>query len=290
VEQLYINLAVNGLVEGLIVAMLALSIVCTYSIARFPNAAAGDYATIGAYAAFYAYTKLAVGVIAAGLLGGLAVAVLSVAFYWMVFRRLEGRGYVAALLASIGIAILSRNVMTFVVGHDPVVFPIPLQRAINVGGVFIQPSDVALAIVSCVILGAVFGLFRFTAIGRQMRALADNQDLARTSGIVTGRVLVVQWLVAGFIAGATGVMLGIKSVIQPESGWSLLLASFAAAILGGLTNLPGAVIGGIIIGVAQELSVNVLGGSYKLGVPFVVILLVLLFRPSGLFGQLRVAR
>ncbi|MFO1281401.1 MAG: branched-chain amino acid ABC transporter permease [Burkholderiales bacterium] len=270
--------------------MLALSIVCTYAIARFPNAAAGDYATIGAYATFIAYTKLGVGIVVAGLLGGLAIAVLSVFFYWAVFRRIEGQGYVAALLASIGIAMLSRNTLTYALGHDPLVFPVPLQRAFDWGGVYVQPTDAWLALMGAAVLAAVFALFHATSIGRQMRALADSRDLARASGIDVDRVLVAQWLVAGFIAAAAGVMLGIKSVIQPESGWTMLLAGFAAAILGGLTSLPGAVVGGLLIGVTQELSVNLVGGSYKLTVPFFVILGVLLVRPEGIFGRSRAAR
>lgn len=283
--QIYANLAINGLVEGLVVAMIALSVVCTYSIARFPNAAVGDFATIGAYAAYFAFTKTAMGVVAAGLVGGVSVAILSLVVYGAVFRPLEGRGFVAPLLASIGVALLSRNVLTFYLGHDPIVFPIQLSRAFNLGGVMIQPTDLVVAGVCAATLLAVFALFRYTSIGRQMRAMADNTDLARTSGVRTHRVLIVQWVVAGFVAGMAGVLLGIKSVIQPESGWTILLAGFAAAILGGLTSLPGAVLGGIVIGVAQEVSVNLVGGSYKLMVPFVVILVVLLFRPAGLLGR-----
>lgn len=289
-SQIYVNLAVNGLVEGLVVAMIALSVVCTYSIARFPNAAVGDYATLGAYAAYFAYTKAATGVVLAGLVGGVAIAVVSLVFYAAVFRPLEGRGYVAPLLASIGVAMLCRNVLTFFIGHDPLVFPIPLKRAFNLGGVLIQPTDLVVAGVCIATLGAVFALFHGTAIGRQMRAMADDSGLARTGGIRTHRVLVVQWAVAGFIAGLAGVLLGIKSVIQPESGWTILLAGFAAAILGGLTSLPGAVLGGLLIGVVQEVSVDLVGGSYKLMVPFIVILLVLLVRPAGLLGRQQATR
>lgn len=289
-SQIYLNLAINGVVEGLMVAMIALSIACTYAIARFPNAAVGDYATLSAYAAYFVYAKAGLGVIAAGLVGGIAGAALSLFFYWAVFRHIDRVSYVAALLASIGIAMLTRNVLTFFIGHDPVVFPIPLARAFNLAGMLIQPTDLIVAGVCAGSLAVVFALFRFTSIGRQMRAMADNVELARTGGIKVTRVLVVQWTVAGLVAGIAGVLLGIKSVIQPESGWTILLAGFAAAILGGMTSLPGAVVGGILIGVVQEVSVNVVGGSYKLMVPFVVILLVLLLRPSGLFGRSEVTR
>src|SRR5690606_14889019 len=117
-------------------------------------------------------------------------------FYVLVFRRLAGRGFVAPLLASIGVAFLTRNVLALIAGHDPVVLPAPLMRAFNLGGFYIQPTDLGIAAASFVVLAMLSYLLYGTPIGREMRAIADDADLAQVSGIRIDRVLRAVWLVA----------------------------------------------------------------------------------------------
>ena len=118
-----------------------------------------------------------------------------------------------------------------------------------------------------------------------MRAVADDRDLARVSGIRPERVMVALWLMAGAVAGLAGMMLGIKTVVAPEVGWEMLLPAFTAAILGGIGSAPGAVLAWLLLGVAQEVSTPFVGFSYKIAIAFLVMLGVLLMRPSGLFGR-----
>ncbi|MDN2567304.1 branched-chain amino acid ABC transporter permease [Aquibium sp. A9E412] len=289
-SQLYLNLAVNGLVEGLIIAMAALGITLVYAVAKFPNAATGDFMT------FSAYTAKGASVLAGGsLVFGAGVAVLASALlaalaYLLIFRRLAGRKLVAPLVVSIGLAFLIRNTLTFFVGTDPTVLPVPIVRAVEVGGIFLQPLDLAVAAGAAISLAAAFIVLHKTPIGRRMRAVAGNADLARVSGIRAGRVMLQLWLLVGMLAAVAGVLLAAKSVIEPEMGWHLLLPAFAAAILGGVGSPIGALVGGVLIGLAQELSVPLVGSTYKAAVGFVVILVVLLVRPSGLLGRDRSVR
>lgn len=285
----YANLAVNGVVEGLVVALAALSITLVFGIARFPNAATGDTMTFGAYVALAVQTW-AGSVLLGGAAGVLAAAALSLALYASVFRRLEGRSVVAFLVVSIGLAFMIRAGLGLAFGHSQRVFQVPLQRPWLIGELRINPMDLRLALVAVATLAVCFAILYLTAIGRRMRAVADNRDLARVSGIDPRKVMVALWLLAGGIASVAGTMLGIKTVVSPEMGWETLLPAFAAAIVGGIGNPVGAVVAGILIGVLQELSTPIVGFTYKIAVSFVVMLAVLLVRPRGLFGSVEGAR
>jgi neutral amino acid transport system permease protein len=285
----YAQLFVNGIVQGLVIGLTALSITLVFGIARFPNAATGDAMTFGAYAALTAHK--ATGSI---LLGGLSALVMTglamLLAYWAVFRRLADRSVVALLVASIGVAFFIRAVLGVAFGHSQQVFQVPLSRPYVFGTIRITPLDLQLAVVAVVALAAVFALLYLTAIGRQMRAVADDRDLARVSGIRPGRVMVTLWLLAGGVAGVAGMMLGIKTIVTPEFGWEMLLPAFTAAILGGIGSPVGAVVAGLILGVAQEVSTPFVGFTYKIALAFVIMLAVLLIRPRGLFGRVESVR
>ena len=176
----YAQLLVNGIVQGLIIGLAALSITLVFGIARFPNAATGDFMTFGAYSALTAHQ--ATGSILFGGLGAIvATGVVSLLTYWAVFRRLAGRSVVALLVASIGVGFVLRAVMGVAFGHGQQVFRLPLSRPYLFGGIRIMPLDLQLAAVAAVALVLVFALLYLTPVGRQMRAVADNQDLARVS-------------------------------------------------------------------------------------------------------------
>jgi branched-chain amino acid transport system permease protein len=279
-----LNLAFNGLVLGLIVALAALSITLVFGIARFPNAATGDLATAGAFAGLLA-PAIGGGSLAIILMGMTLSAVLSVAAYFLLFRALANKPPVSALIASIGLAFLVRSVLTFFLGHDQQVYPLPITRAMVFGPLRIQPTDLMVIGAAILALAAVFATLHLTPIGKRMRAVADNADLARAGGINANRVLLVMWIMAGLLSGLAGTLLGIKTVVSPEMGWDLLLPAFAATILGTIGNPIGAVLGGLLIGMTQELSTPFVGFTYKIAVGFLVLLLTLLIRPQGLFSK-----
>ena len=292
------NHLINGLVEGSVIALPALALTLIMAIARFPNAATGDVLTLGAYLAVGVQAALiASGVqaslanmAAATLAAALGCALVSVLAWYCIFRRLSRAAMVASLLASIGLAFLLRSLITLVAGHDQRTFTLPLTRAWNVSGVRLLPSDLVIALVAAVVLALVFAWLRFGRSGRLLRAIADNPDLARLSGIRSQRLMVLLWALAGALAGVGGVLLGVKSVVMPELGWELLLPAFAAMILGGIGSPGGAVAGALLMGVGQELSVPLVGPSYKIAVSFGVLVLVLLVRPAGLFGRREMVR
>ena len=291
------NLAINGLVEGAVIALPALALTLVMGIARFPNAATGDWMTLGAYAAVGAQAALlSTGLAGAGpmllatLLAAVVCAGLSIAAYELIFKRLSRSAMVASLLASIGLAFLVRSLITLAMGHEQRTFALPLVRAANFGGVRVLPTDLAIAAVALVVLACVFAWLHFGRSGRLLRALADNPELARLSGIRSRRLMWLLWALAGGLSATGGVLLGVKSVVMPELGWELLLPAFAAMVLGGIGSPVGAVVGALLTGVVQELSVPLVGPSYKIAVAFALLLLTLLLRPAGLFGRPELVR
>ncbi len=285
----FLNLAFNGVVEGLLVGLLALAISLAFGVARFPNASAGDVATLGAYAGWS--TQIAGGTMwLAGLGAMLASAACSVVLWWVVFRRLAERQGVYALIASIGLAFMLRASLTFFLGHDQQVFQMPISRGIVVGPLRIVPTDLWVAVTSLAAMAATFIVLKRTAVGRRMRAIADNPELAKASGIPATQTMAALWCMSGALAGLSGLLLGIKTVVMPEMGWDMLLPAFAATILGTIGNPLGAVMGGIVIGLAQELSTPFVGFTYKIAIGFFVMLLVLLVRPEGIFSAGRKVR
>ncbi|MBK8739698.1 MAG: branched-chain amino acid ABC transporter permease [Betaproteobacteria bacterium] len=286
----FCNLLINGTIEGLLIALPALALTLVMGVARFPNAATGDYMTVSAYAGIGVQALGATSIVVAGLGAVAAGAAISVVFYLWVFRALRGRPPVASLVAAIGVAFFSRSMLTLFVGHDQQTFNMPLVRAWNFGGVRLLPTDLYVAAIALIAMALLFALLHLTPIGRQMRAIADNPDLARACGIRSGRVLLALWAVVGALCALGGMMFGIKAVVSPELGWELLIPAFAAMILGGIGSPLGAVAGGVLLGIASELSVPFVGPSYKIAVAFALLLLVLLLRPRGLFGKAIAAR
>jgi neutral amino acid transport system permease protein len=284
-----IELLITGLTSGLVVGLAALAVTLIFGVARFANAATGDVMAAGAYA-----TLLGAGATGSIWLGGaigvVVGAVVGVLGYALVFRPLAGRSAVTALLASIGLGFVIRAVIGVAFGHQQKTFRLPLVRPWRFGDVRLHPNDLTLAAVAVVAVALTFLVLHATPIGRRMRAVADDPALARVSGIAPARVMVALWLMAGALSAVAGIVLGMKTVISPEMGWDMLLPAFAAAILGGIGHPAGAVLAGILLGAAQELSTPFVGFTYKLAISFAVLLLVLLVRPQGLFGRVVGAR
>jgi neutral amino acid transport system permease protein len=285
----FIELALNGVVSGLVIGLAALSITLVFGIARFPNAATGDVMGFGAYAALGG--AAATGSLLMGSLAAMATgAALGLASYMLVFSKLEKRPPVASLLASIGVAFMIRAVMGVAFGHQQKVFDVPLVRPWRIMDIRIHPTDLKVSIAALVVLAAVVVILYMTPIGRRMRAVADDPALARVSGISPKKVMIALWLLSGAVAGFAGMLVGIKTVVTPEMGWELLLPAFAAAIFGGIGHAGGAVLAGVILGIVQEVATPFVGFTYKIALTFAVLLAVLLFRPKGLFGTVAGAR
>ena len=280
---------VSGLVFSSIIILGSVGLALVYSISDFPNFAHGDLMTVGAYAAFavnvIAGLHLAVGaVVAMGVAG-----VVAVGTHWAAFRPLEGRS-IELLITSIGIAFIYRAVIITGFGTGAESYEVGGRKAIGFINdslnVSLTPRGAVTIGVTVFLVALLHAILQYTSLGRMMRATAANKDLARVSGIRTDRVLTAMWLIGGALAGAAGVFLGIDLLVRPRVGFSILIVLFAAVILGGIGSVYGAMLGGIVIGMAYEFTplLPFVGSEYKAAVAFVLLIAVLLVRPTGIVG------
>jgi branched-chain amino acid transport system permease protein len=280
----------NGLVEGAILALAALGLTLVFGIARFPNAAHGDYLAVGAYGALAGVRFLGLPMPLAALGGMLLTVLVGMVFYRFVFKKLSTRHSAISLIASIGVALFLRHAIILFAGTDQYTYQLPVLRAWRIAGLKIFPMDVVFTSLSLAAIAGLHLLLRHTDIGRRMRAVSDSPRLARVSGIRVGRVHGLMWVLSLSLAALAGILLASRTVVHPYVGWDILLPAFAAAILGGFGSPYGAILGGIVIGISQELAVLFISETYKVAFSFVIIALVLLIRPWGILGRKEMVR
>jgi branched-subunit amino acid ABC-type transport system permease component len=275
----------NGIINGGVLALAALGLTLAFGIARFANVAHGDMLTLGAYVTLSLNQGLGLN-LGISLAGGIVAAVVvGLTIYQGVYRPLARESSVTLLLASIGVGLFLRFLIVFIWGSELQNYRLPAERAMTfLGGLRITRVELLVITAAAVLMLAVHLFLTRTRIGKEMRAVSDLPDLARVVGIGPHRVTAVMWAISAGLAAVAGVLFGMKNIITPYMGWDLLLSGFAAAILGGIGNVYGAMLGGLLVGVSEELAVLVMPPTYKAGVAFIIMTLVLLVRPTGLMG------
>lgn len=272
---------VPGLVLGSIYAVGAIGITMVFGILRFAHFAHGDMATLGAFIAL-AFVGTGLDPWTALPLAMLVTAVVAVGIDKTFYDYLVKRPKILTVMASLGIALMIRSVVQVVWGVNPQPYVRGIVRPDSFGGILLRPRELyTLATVVVLVVGLV-AFLHYTRWGKAMRAMSDNPDLARLSGVDNRQVTMLTWAIVGALTAASGFMLGINTELNSMMGWHMLLPMFAAAILGGVGRVEGAVLGGLIVGLAEEMSVLIVPSQYKMATAFVILLLILLLRPSGL--------
>jgi len=302
-----LQLVADGLVVGSVIALGAVGLTLTYSILRFANFGQGEFMTWGAYLAIsslafllavtgggvmeplgpfsFGWQLIAAMVLAAGL-----TALLALLVDWLLFRHLRRGNAITLVIASFGAALALRNLVQFLYGTLPEYYSREIQIAIRLvprdvlGGLRVTPDQMLVIGLTLGLMLALQWLLTRTTLGRAMRATAMNPALARVAGVDVEGVIRATWVIGASLAAVAGVFVGITLQIRPMLGFDLLLPLFAAAILGGIGSVRGAVAGGYIVGLAESLSVPLVGAEYRAATAFAVLIAILMLRPSGLFG------
>ena len=274
----------NGLVSAALIAPPAVAFSMLFAILRFPNFAIGGYIAVGAFAAYAANASLGLPLWLAAPVGMAVAALVTWLSDVVVFRGMRGASAVTLLVVSIALTLIIENAIRFIFGADVRGFDLPLTRPIEIAGLRITIEQIYILGITLGVAGGTHVLLAYTRIGKAMRATADNFALAEVRGIDTGRVIAFTWLYCGALFGLTGVLAGLDLVIEPLVGWNLTIPIFAAAILGGIGSPYGAMLGAILVGLAEEFTTLILPSTYKVGVGFAIIALLLLLRPHGLLG------
>jgi neutral amino acid transport system permease protein len=219
-----------------------------------------------------------------GTIGTIIAMLIAEYLVWKPMRRKRADTTTLTII-SIGLALFLRNGILFIWGGNNQSYDLPLMEAIDFFNLKITIFRLIVIVLSLLAIVALYFLLQKTKIGKAMRAVADNIDLARVSGINVDQVILFTWILTAILTAIGGEMYGLINAVRPNMGWFLILPMFASVILGGIGNPYGAIAGGLIIGIAQEVSVPWLGSQYKVGVALFIMIVILLVRPQGLFGK-----
>ncbi|MFK0729802.1 MAG: branched-chain amino acid ABC transporter permease [Gloeotrichia echinulata GP01] len=280
----FAQLIVNGIAVGSIIALAAVGLTLTYGILRLSNFAHGDFLTLGAYLTLFLNTmgvNIWLSMILATL-GTVAAMLLSEKLLWSRMRSIRANS-TTLIIISIGLALFLRNGIILIWGGKNQNYDLPVTPALDFGGLKVPQNQLLVLGLAVLAIVGLHYLLQNTKIGKAMRAVADDLDLARISGINVDQVIFWTWLIAGTLTSLGGSMYGLITAVRPNMGWFLVLPLFASVIVGGIGNPYGAIAAAFIIGIVQEISTPWLGSQYKQGIALLIMILVLLIRPKGLF-------
>lgn len=280
----FINLyIIPGVILGGIYAIGAIGVTMVFGVLRFAHLAHGDLSTFGAFVCLALVWALGLspwlGLPLAMILSAGVAILLDRLFY----DYLRNRPAILTVMASLGVALMIRSVVQVFWGTDTESYIRGLVRSQDYFGFKLKAREIWTIVSVIAIVISLEAFLRKTRWGKAMRAMSDNPDLARLSGIDVRFVRALTWGIVGALCAASGFFLGLNTELKSMMGWHMLLPVFAAAILGGVGRVEGAVVGGLIIGIVEETSVLIIPSEYKSAMAFVILLLILLFRPTGIF-------
>ncbi|WP_146347846.1 branched-chain amino acid ABC transporter permease [Phaeobacter marinintestinus] len=285
----FLQLLVSGLANGCVYGLIALGFVLIYKATEAVNFAQGDFMMLGAFIALgltnAEYMDLPFALAAVLSIG--IMAVLGYALDYLVLRHLFGQSQTAIVILTIALGFVIRFVAGAIWGHEPQSLESPLALGdVHLGGLVLGMADVAIIVVTVLLTFFLFQFFQRTKLGLAMQAASQNQMAAYYMGIPVKRIQGLIWGLAGATAAIAGILYASKGAIDPNAGL-MGIKAFAAAVIGGFGSLPGALIGGLIVGVIEPFAARYLAAGYSQIAPYALLLFVLVFRPHGLFSQVR---
>jgi branched-chain amino acid transport system permease protein len=285
-----IDLVIIGLSVGMVYALVALGISLIFSGLDIVHFAHGEIYMLGAFIGLMLFQRLALPYVPTLLLAIVLTGLIGVLIERLFYRRLtrSGGGYTVAgmgmIIAGFGMSIVLQNVAFLIWGAKPLPFPVPFGMPLEIGNLALPMSYVWIVVAA---LGLMFGLnllLRKTMLGLAMRAVAYNKDIAYLSGVNVPLMISLTFGIGCALGAAAGVLIGPINYVQVQMGLGVLIKAFAAAVVGGFGSLPGAVLGGLLVGVVESLGAGFISGTYKDVYAFVLLIVVLMVKPSGILG------
>ncbi len=275
----------DGMIAGSIYALFAAGLTLIYGALHFINFAHGELVMAGAYLAYlFMIPPLHLSPFLSGALAVVGVVLLALFMDRSVFKPLRSANPLLLLIASLGISLFLQNLAQVLWGAEIRTFPFPLERGLNFGPITITKIQLIILVVAALTILLLYLLLKFSHTGKAIRSVSDNPRLAKTFGIDTEKIIRNVWVIAAALAAIGGVLYGAETNLEPHMGIINLVRAFAAILLGGTGNVWGALIGGFVIGLSENLGVLILPLGYKDAIAFCIIILLLLFRPEGILG------
>ncbi len=283
---LFFQSLLDGLIAGSIYALFAAGLTLIYGTLHFINFAHGELIMAGAYLTYlFMILPLHFSPFLSGGLAILGVVGLALLTDRTVFRPLRGANPLLLLIASLGISLFLQNLSQVIWGAQIRTFPFPLERGRTFGPVVVTPVQTAILFISASTVGLLYLFLKFSRAGKAIRSVSDNPRLSKTFGVETEKIFQFVWIVAAILAAIGGALYAADTNLEPHMGTINLVRAFAAVLIGGAGNVWGALVGGLIIGLSENLGVLILPIGYKDAIAFFIIIVLLLFRPEGIFGK-----
>lgn len=283
----WIQQLINGISLGSIYALIALGYTMVYGIIKLINFAHGDVFMIGSFVGFYAIAGWGLGFFPALILSMTVCAIFGVLIERIAYKRLRNATRIAALITAIGVSLLIEYSVIYVRGAQPEAYPsVFANKTFEIFGAQISSQSILILGVSIGLMIMLQFIVHKTKIGKAMRAVSHDMEAARLMGINVNNTISATFAIGSALAGAAGVIFGVYyTKIEPLMGVIPGLKAFVAAVLGGIGIIPGAMVGGLVLGVVETI-VSALGYSlWRDAAAFIILILILLFRPSGIFGK-----
>ncbi len=276
---------INGIAQGSLYAMVALGYTMVYGIIRLVNFAHGEFLMIGAMCGFYAL-RANLPMPAAILVAMLSSGLIAIIVERMVYRPIRKSGRIPALITAIGTSLFFQYFGQLVFGADPKTIPPFIEEKIfNLGEINVSNVQIAIFCITLFVLLFLFWLTHYTKVGKAMRAVSYNLPAAELMGINTNKIISFTFFLGAALAGLGGMLMGYTMSVEPMMGMNLGTKAFVAAVVGGIGIIPGAALGGFIIGIAENLVAGLYKSSLRDAVSFFILILILLVKPSGILGK-----
>lgn len=277
--------ALNGLAIGAVYTLIALGLTVVFGILGIAHFAHGSVAMFGGYLTFVFTERLGLPFFAAMGLAMLAGAILGLLIERLAYRPVQNAPHINAFIIALGLTMMIEGLNLLIFGADQVVIQTPYRGVFDVAGIAIAQLRVLVILTACVLIGIIALLISRTKTGKSIRAVAQNRQAAVLMGVNVSMVSLVVFAISSALGVSAGALIGALLAIAPGVGEGLAVKGFAVLILGGLGSIPGAIVGGLILGVSEAMAAGFISSAYKDVIAFLVMIVVLLFRPEGLMGK-----
>jgi branched-chain amino acid transport system permease protein len=281
------QLLINGLIAGAIYSLVSSGFSLIYSICKFVHFAHGAVIALSAYFLYFLFSKIGLNFWISIILSVIFASITGFSINQIVYKQLRKRkaSNTILLIASVALLIFFESLILLLFGADvKTIGYIKISKGIEIFNAIITPLQIVIIIVSIILLISLFLFMKKTKLGKAMRAVSDNKDVAEVLGISAEKIYSWSFIIGSIIAGIAGILVGLEQNLEPTMGTKLMIKGFTGAVIGGIDSVPGSILGSFLLGLAENFGIWFLPSGYKDAIAFIILFIFLLFRPQGILG------
>jgi branched-chain amino acid transport system permease protein len=281
-----LQMVVAGLAMGSIYALVALGFVLIFNAVNVVNFAQGEFAMVPAFVAVWLMNSLNTPFALTCVITVVFMGVFGIIFQRIAYYPLRHRSFLPVVISTIGVGIFLKNGAQLIFGAEPLSMPRPTSpTALDIFGVFVDPQYIVIILCTLILLGFQYFVFEKTMLGKKMLATAQDKQMARLLGVRVATMIAITFAYSSILGAAAGILVGPIFFVTKDMGAMIGVKAFCSSIVGGFGSVPGAILGGIILGVIEVFAAYYISTAYRDAFAFIILILVLLLRPQGIFGE-----